>query len=109
MLFGGFGNSAAFLAVQTAMFTTIDHRDLSHASAIYTTQRQSTIAIDIAVVTTIVAAAGGTGAAAFHAAYLVAACMALVGAVCALGLIKTRDAHATMRQGASTAPPEPVP
>jgi EmrB/QacA subfamily drug resistance transporter len=96
MLFGGFGNSAAFLAVQTAMFTTIARDDLSHASAIYNTQRQTTIALNVAVLTTIVAAAGGSRVGAFHLAYLTAAGIAAGGFCCALALIKTRDAHTTM-------------
>ena len=95
MLLGGFGNSACFLAVQTAMFTTIGRADLSHASAIYNTQRQTSIALNVAVLTTIVAGAGST-VTAFHDAYLAAAIIAGVGTLCALGLIHTRDARATM-------------
>ena len=60
MLFGGLGNSGAFLAVQTSMFTTISGGDTGHASAIYNTQRQSTIALNVAVVTTVVAGVGGS-------------------------------------------------
>ncbi len=104
MLFGGFGNSAVFLAVQTAMFTTVARDDLSHASAIYNTQRQTAIAVNVAVLTTIVAAVGGTRVDAFHFAYLAAACIAAAGACCALGLIKTRDAASTML----SVPEEPV-
>jgi EmrB/QacA subfamily drug resistance transporter len=97
MLLGGVGNSACFLAVQTAMFTTISRADMSHASAIYNTQRQSSIALNVAVLTTIVAGAGaGSTVAAFHDAYLAAAVIAGVGTLCALTLIHTRDARATM-------------
>jgi EmrB/QacA subfamily drug resistance transporter len=96
LLFGGFANSGAFLAVQTAMFTTIPNSDLGHASAIYNTQRQSSIAFNIALLTTIVAGSAAGGIAAFHAAYLAGAVIAAVGTVCAVTLIHTSDARATM-------------
>jgi hypothetical protein len=97
MLYGGFGNSAVFLAVQTAMFTSVDGHDIGDASAIYNTQRQSTIALNVAVLTTIVAGSTTGSIGAFHAAYLVDAALAVCGVVCAITLIRTRDAHATMR------------
>ena len=96
MLFGGLGNSGAFLAVQTSMFTTISSRDTGHASAIYNTQRQSTIALNVAVVTTVVAGVGGSQIGAFHDAYLAGAAIALLGTLCAWTLIRTDDARATM-------------
>jgi hypothetical protein len=89
-------NSAAFLAVQTSMFTTISTRDTSHAAAIYTAQRQASIAASVAIVSTILAGAGRSPLAAFHAAYAAAGVMAAAGAVCALLLIRTADAHRTM-------------
>ena len=98
MFFGGVGNSGTFLAVQTAMFTHISSADTGHASAIYNTQRQSSIAINIAIVTTIVAGAGGT-LAAFHDAYLGAAIIAAIGTVLAWTLIDTRLAGSTMTGG----------
>jgi EmrB/QacA subfamily drug resistance transporter len=96
MFFGGFGNSGAFLAIQTSMFGNISSADTGHASAIYNTQRQSSIAINTAIVTTIVAGAGGTGLEAFHAAYLGAAIMAALGTVLAWTLIDNRLAGSTM-------------
>jgi EmrB/QacA subfamily drug resistance transporter len=104
MLFGGFANSGAFLAVQTAMFTTVSSADIGHAAAIYNTQRQSSIALNVAVLTTIVAGSVNADITAFHAAYLAAAAIAVVGTVCAFTLIHTRDARATMRAG-----PDPEP
>jgi EmrB/QacA subfamily drug resistance transporter len=95
MFVGGVGNSATLLAVQTAMFTHISSADTGHASAIYNTQRQSAIAINIAIVTTIVAGAGGT-LAAFHDAYLGAAIIAATGTVLAWTLIDNRLAGSTM-------------
>jgi EmrB/QacA subfamily drug resistance transporter len=97
MLFGGFANSAAFLAVQTSMFTTVSSGDIGHASAIYNTQRQSSIALNVAVLTTIAAGSADASITAFHSAYLAAATIAAVGTVCAWTLIHTRDARATMR------------
>jgi predicted MFS family arabinose efflux permease len=102
MLFGGFANSGTFLALQTAMFTTISSRDLGHAAAIYNTQRQSTIALNVALLTTMVAAAAPGRTATFHSAYLVAAVIAATGTAAALILIRTKDAHVTM--GLSPAP-----
>ena len=58
MFFGGVGNAGAFLSIQTSMFTHISSRDTGHASAIYNTILQSSIALDIAVLTTVVAGAG---------------------------------------------------
>jgi EmrB/QacA subfamily drug resistance transporter len=106
MLLGGFANSAVFLSVQTAMFSTISQRDTGHASAIYNTMRQSSIALNVAVLTTIAAGSTAASISAFHAAYLAAALIAVVGTVCALTLIHTRDARATMRAAAVTPPVE---
>jgi EmrB/QacA subfamily drug resistance transporter len=99
MLFGGFGNAGVFLAIQTSMFTHISSADTGHASAIYNTQRQASIAINIALLTTIVAGAGGTALEAFHDAYLAAAILAAAGTVLAFALIDSRLAGSTMTPG----------
>ncbi len=107
MFFGGVGNSGTFLSMQTSMFTNISSADTGHASAIYNTQRQSSIALNIAILTTIVAGVGGDGLAAFHAAYLAGAGLAAVGAVCAWTLISTDAARPTMvpaRRGSRATP-----
>jgi EmrB/QacA subfamily drug resistance transporter len=96
MFFGGVGNAGTFLAIQTSMFTNISSADTGHASAIYNTIRQSSIAINVAIVTTIVSGAGGTTLAAFHQAYLAAALLAAIGTVLAWVLIDTRLASSTM-------------
>jgi EmrB/QacA subfamily drug resistance transporter len=96
MFFGGVGNAAVFLSLQTSMFTHISHEDTGHASAIYNTIRQSSIALDIAVLTTVVAGAGGSTLAAFHAAYLTGAILAAAGCVLAWTLINTDAARSTM-------------
>src|ERR1700761_1119281 len=98
MFYGGAANSGVFLSIQTAMFTTISSHDPAHASAIYNTQRQSSIALNIAIVTTIVAGVAGSELTKFHAAYLASAILAGLGAICAWTMIHTSDARSTMRQ-----------
>ncbi len=98
MFYGGVANSGVFLSIQTAMFTTISAEDTAHASAIYNTQRQSAIALNIAIVTTIVAGVAGSELTKFHAAYLASAIIAGLGAICAWTMIHTSDARSTMRQ-----------
>jgi EmrB/QacA subfamily drug resistance transporter len=102
MFFGGLSVSGSFLAIQTSMFTHISSDDTGHASAIYNTQRQSSIAINIALLTTVVAGAGGT-LAAFHDAYLAGAIIAGIGTILAWTLIDTGLARPTMA-GASGQP-----
>jgi EmrB/QacA subfamily drug resistance transporter len=96
MFVGGVGNAAVFLSIQTSMFTHISRADTGHASAIYNTIRQSSIALDIAVLTTVVAGAGGGTLAAFHDAYLAGAILCAVGCVLAWRLISTDAARSTM-------------
>lgn len=99
MFFGGFGDCGILLSIQSSMFTHISSADTGHASAIYNTQRQSTFAISIALLTTIVSAAGATTTAAFHDAYLAAAILAALGTLLAWTLIDTRLASSTMSGG----------
>jgi hypothetical protein len=89
-------NSATFLSVQSAMFTTISAADTGHASAIYATQRQASIAASVAILTTIVASVHGSQLAAFHAAFAADGAMALIGAIGAILLIRTADASSSM-------------
>jgi EmrB/QacA subfamily drug resistance transporter len=96
MFFGGFGDCGILLSIQSSMFTHISSHDTGHAAAIYNTQRQSTFAISIALLTTIVSAAGATTLAAFHDAYLAATILAAIGTVLAWTLIDTRLASSTM-------------
>jgi EmrB/QacA subfamily drug resistance transporter len=96
MFFGGFGDCGILLSIQSSMFTHISSHDTGHAAAIYNTQRQSTFAISIALLTTIVSAAGATTLAAFHDAYLAATVLAAIGTVLAWTLIDTRLASSTM-------------
>jgi EmrB/QacA subfamily drug resistance transporter len=97
-MFGaGLCNGANMMAVQAAMFTHISRADTTHASAIYNTQRQASIAAVVAILTTIVAAVGGAPVDGFRAAFAADAVIALLGAVAAWTLVRTEDARATMR------------
>jgi EmrB/QacA subfamily drug resistance transporter len=98
LFFMGGINAAVFLSVQNAMFATISARDTGHASAIYTAQRQASIAAGIAILSTIVASRGAAQLAGFHDAYVGAAVLAALGAVLAASLVRTADARATMRR-----------
>ena len=92
----GGANCASFLSLQASMFTTISSRDTGHASAIYNTQRQVAIAVNVAIASAILAGVGGSQLVAFHAAYLAIALIALAGGLCAVTLIHTPDAAASM-------------
>jgi EmrB/QacA subfamily drug resistance transporter len=97
MFVAGMCNGANMMAVQSAMFTHISKADTTHASAIYNTQRQASIAVVVAVLTTIVAASGATHPlTGFHAAFVADAGIALLGAIAAWTLVRTRDARMTM-------------
>jgi EmrB/QacA subfamily drug resistance transporter len=97
MFTAGMCNSGNMLSVQAAMFTKISRADTGHASAIYNTQRQASIAIGVAILTSIVASAGADALGGFHAAYLADAGLALCGAIAAWTLVRTTDARVTMR------------
>jgi EmrB/QacA subfamily drug resistance transporter len=97
-MFGaGLCNGANMMAVQAAMFTHISKADTTHASAIYNTQRQASIAATVAVLTSIVAAVGGAPVDGFRAAFAADGAIALLGAIAAWTLVRTDDARATMR------------
>jgi EmrB/QacA subfamily drug resistance transporter len=96
MFAAGFANSTAFLPLQTSMFTGIDSSDTGHASAIFNTQRQSALAIGVAVLSTVVAGVHGSVVGSFHAAYLAAAMISAAGALACLLLVHDADAAATM-------------
>lgn len=103
----GAGMAYSFLSVQTAAFATITPAATGRASSIYNTQRQLGGALGIAVLSTVLSAVGpfhrsATGAilpnlAAYHAAFLAAAAIALIGACLAL-TIHDNDAASTMQR-----------
>jgi len=92
----GAANSAIFLSLQAAMFTTISRAETGHASAIYNTARQVSLATCVALVSTIVASGTRTRIDAFHAAYLAVAAITGLSALAALLLIRTSDAAPSM-------------
>jgi EmrB/QacA subfamily drug resistance transporter len=96
MFLSGFANSTAFLPLQTSMFTRIPPADIGHASAIFNTQRQSSLAIGVAVISTVVAGFHGSRVDAFHAGYYAAAALATMGAVACFTMVHDSDAAATM-------------
>ena len=96
MFTAGAANGMVFLSLQTSMFTSIAAEDTGDASAIFNASRQTSLALGVAILSTVVAGVGGESFVAFHAAYLAAALIALAGAVAAVTLIHDDDARATL-------------
>ena len=103
----GAGMAYAFVPGQTAAFATISSAATGQASALSNALRQLGSALGVAVLGGVLSIVGptrlsATGAvqpnlAAYHAAFLAAAAIALVGACIAL-TVPDRDAAATMRR-----------
>ncbi len=98
----GFGIAYVFLPNQAASLATITSAQTGRASTLSTVQRQLGGALGIALVSTVLTIAGtsqnGTDVLpAYRAAFLAAACLAVIGAVCALR-VPDRDAEVTMRR-----------
>jgi MFS family permease len=100
----GLSMAQVIVSSQAASFATISPADTGYASSLFNSQRQLGSALGVALVTTVIAAVGAThvvaghpeaNLAAYHAAFLVASGIALVGALVAL-TIADRDAAATM-------------
>ncbi len=100
----GMAMSQVFISCQAASFATISHADTGYASSLFNSQRQLGSALGVAVLATVLAAVGTVhvlaghvvpNLAAYHAAFLAGAGIALVGAVVAL-TINDADAAATM-------------
>jgi EmrB/QacA subfamily drug resistance transporter len=104
MFAAGFANSTAFLPLQTSMFTQIAPSDIGHASAIFNTQRQSALAIGVAIISTVVAGDHGSRVDAFHLGYLAAAAIAVLGAFTCFTMVHDSDAAATMVRSRVTVP-----
>ncbi|MFE2913481.1 MDR family MFS transporter [Kitasatospora indigofera] len=107
MFVTGFAMSHVFMPSQTAAFATVPARATGAASTLYNAQRQLGSALGVAVLGTVLTAAGtvtvdaaGTpvaNLAAYRAAFLVASGLALVAALIALS-VRDSDAAATMRR-----------
>ena len=113
----GLAMAQVFISSQAASFATISHAEMGQASSLFNSERQLGSAVGVALVTTVLAAVGTVhlvGAhvtanlAAYHAAFLVAAGIAVIGSVVALS-IKDADAAATMVLHRSKAKSEPAP
>jgi EmrB/QacA subfamily drug resistance transporter len=106
MFMMGFGMAYAFLPMQTTAFATISRAATGQASTLYNAERQLGAAFGVAVLSTVLSAVGtvsrsanGTiipNVTAYHAAFIAAAILALIGASFALA-IHNSDAAATMR------------
>jgi EmrB/QacA subfamily drug resistance transporter len=108
----------AFIPLQAATYATITPADTGRATAIYSTQRQVSAAVGVAVLATTLQTlvrryTGGLGGGAavagavnaYQAAFGVAAFLALIGAGMSLR-VRDSDAVGTMRRAASPAPAE---
>jgi EmrB/QacA subfamily drug resistance transporter len=110
MFLTGAGMAFTFIPTPAAAFATISPADTGKASALYNAQRQLGAALGIAVVGTVLSIVGPVivhahtpaqpNLAAYHAAFLTSAALALIAAGIAL-FIHDRDAAATMRRKGS--------
>jgi EmrB/QacA subfamily drug resistance transporter len=100
----GYGMSHVFVPAQAAGFATISAADTARASTVFNAQRQLGGAVGVALLSSVVAAVGPVrfvahhalaNLGAYHAAFLVAAGVALMAAVAAL-TINDSDASQTM-------------
>ena len=113
----GLSMAQVIVSSQAASFATVSPADTGYASSLFNSQRQLGSALGVALVTTVIAAVGAThlvaghtvaNLAAYHAAFLTASGIALIGAVVAL-TINDVDAAATMvRRGRRAARPQPA-
>jgi Na+/melibiose symporter-like transporter len=112
----GLSMGPVIISSQAASFATVSNADTGYASSLFNSQRQLGSAVGVALLATVLSLVGtthevaGHAAAnldAYHAAFLVAAGVALVGAAVAL-TIKDVDAAATMVRR-SRGKPEPSP
>ena len=105
MFLTGAGMAYSFLPVQAAAFATISSSATGRASALYNAQRQLGAAFGVAILSSVLNAvgpfkAGANGTlvpniTAYHAAFLAAAALALIGSIIALTVID-KDAESTM-------------
>jgi EmrB/QacA subfamily drug resistance transporter len=122
LMFGmGLSMAQVFIPSQAASFATISHAETAQASSLFNSQRQLGSAVGVAILTTVLAlvgtehvVAGGAtpDLAGYHAGFLVAAGIALIGSLVAL-TVKDEDAAATMvrrvrREPADVEPPRAV-
>ncbi len=95
MFVSGYFEGAALMCVQASMFTNITSADTAHGSAISNTQRQAAVALGIALLTAVLNVHQGS-LRSYHVAFVVAAALAVAGAVVSATLIRDADAYASM-------------
>ena len=104
VLLSGYGIGHVFLPSQAAGFATISAADTARASTLFNAQRQLGSAVGVALLSSVVAAVGpvhvvngkeSANLVAYHAAFVVAAGLAMLGAIVAL-TIRDSEAHQTM-------------
>jgi EmrB/QacA subfamily drug resistance transporter len=106
LMFGlGYSIPHVMVCLQAAAFSTISPESTGRASMLFNAQRQLGAAVGVAVLSTVLAAVGpfrGSSGhqvphfAAYHAAFVTAAAIALVGSLVALLVVHDADALATM-------------
>ncbi len=104
---------------QAASFAMISHESMGRASTFFNTMRQVGSAVGVAVLSTVLIgvgsaqAAGTAGAApdlaAYHLAFLTAACFALAGAAFSLTIHDSDAAETIVRRGRAARVPAPSP
>lgn len=107
----GFGVAYVFLPNQAASLATITSAQTGRASTLSTVQRQLGGALGVAIVSSVLTIVGtgseGSGSiAGYRAAFVAAAVLALIGAVCAL-FVPDADAAETMRVRSKVKAPTP--
>jgi MFS family permease len=104
MFWLGLSMAQVIVSSQAASFATVSHAETGYASSLFNSGRQLGSALGVAILTTVLAAVGTThevdghqapNLVAYHAAFLTASGLALVGSVVAL-TISDADAAATM-------------
>jgi EmrB/QacA subfamily drug resistance transporter len=121
MLMRGWSFAFLLIPMQTATFATIAPEDTGRASAITNSGRQVAASFGVALLATVLSnrlthhdaqlgnpLTAETAVLAFHDAFVVAAIVALIGAVLAFLLIDDREAAGTMRPRVAPAEAEPA-
>jgi EmrB/QacA subfamily drug resistance transporter len=111
----GLAMGQVIMSTQAASFATVSGADTGYASSLFNSGRQLGSALGVALLATVLAAVGTTkvvdgrhvaNVAAYHAGFLVAAAVALIGSALAL-TIHDVDAAATMARGTQVSREEP--
>jgi EmrB/QacA subfamily drug resistance transporter len=108
LFFAGFGMGHVFTSTQAAGFATISVADTARASTVFNALRQLCGAVGVAALSTVVAEVGPLRSSgghleanltAYHAAFLLAAVVAVVGAVVSLSVSDADAVQTMVRRG----------